>query len=332
MMNAFELMTARTLDAALGLLAGGAKNRPLVKAGGIDVMDRLKERLETPLQVLNIRPAADAALVRLGAVEKDKCFSIGALVTLADIAANAEIMRRMPALAQSAGEAATPQVRNVATLGGNLCQKPRCWYYRSHDFNCLKKGGSTCYSVEGENRLHAVFGAGACHIVHPSNTAVPLMAHGASVRIVRMAEGKRADRIVPLDDFYRVPANPQDDEHTLEPGELIAEVMAPDALSGPKSCFMSVREKQSFDWPLVACAANLNDKANPRVVLGAVAPIPWRLKKVEALIAGKDMNDALIEQARKLAMEGATPMKHNAYKVPLVGELVARTLQEAVSH
>jgi len=327
-MKAFEYITAENFEAATRLLAEARNDGLRVKAGGIDVLDRLKERLEEPKAVLNLRrlpPEASEIEVRSG----DEQIIIGALATVAQVGAHEAIRVHLPALAEAASHAATPQIRNVATVGGNLCQKPRCWYYRSHDFPCLKKGGATCYAVHGDNRYHAVFGAGACHIVHPSNLAVPLLAYGAQLRLVRYDNGKVAQRVVALDDFYRVPANPQHDEHVLEPGELIEAVLVPLAAVGPRSAYHEVREKQSFDWPLVSCAVNWNVAAQPRIVLGAVAPIPWRLKEVEKLVGDKTLTDELVEAARSAAQRGAEPMSGNGYKVALVGALVEQTLRAA---
>jgi len=334
-MKPFEYITAESFEAAAAFLSEAHRSRRiprrddlLVKAGGIDVLDRLKERLATPTRVLNLFKLHEPDASRRIS-ESDGMIRIHPLTTLAELAASDLVKSRLPALADAAGHAATPQVRNVATIGGNLCQKPRCWYFRSHDFQCLKKGGSTCYAVEGDNRYHAIFGAGACHIVHPSNTAVPLLAYDARLKLVRHADGKPAERTAPLDDFFRVPTNPQDDENVLGPDELIREIEIPVQASGCASGYVEVREKQSFDWPLVTCAANLNDRKDPRIVVGAVAPIPWRLKNVEQLLAAEGAGDAVISKARGLAPEGASPMTHNSYKVQLVGVLVERAIRAA---
>lgn len=325
-MNAYDYLTAKSFDAATQHLAEADTKGLLVKAAGIDVLDRLKEGIDRPRVILNlrqIRPKGEAMRVDGGDLV------IHALTTLAVVGGDERIAKHFPAVAQSASHAATPQIRNAATVGGNLCQKPRCWYYRSHDYPCLKKGGGTCFAVEGDNRYHAVVGAGSCHIVHPSNMAVPLMAYDASVRLVRHGKGGMASRDVKLDDFYRVPFNPQDDEHILEPDELIQEIRVPTAAGGPRSGYVEIRHKQSFDWPMVTCAVNLNDPVKPRIVLGAVAPIPWRLKRVEALVAGKELTDELIAEARKLSMRGMQPMRDNAYKVQLVGAALEDALRKA---
>jgi xanthine dehydrogenase YagS FAD-binding subunit len=327
-MNAFEYITADNFAAATEFLAENAGDGVLVKAGGIDVLDRLKERTATPQRVLNLCRARDGG-DRIEVREGDGEVVIPALATVAEVAEHADVRRLLPALAQAAEHAATPQIRNVATVGGNLCQKPRCWYFRSRDFHCLKKGGGTCYAVRGDNRYHAIFGAGACHIVHPSNLAVALLACAGRVHLVRHKRNEQVERVVALDEFFRVPPNPMDDENTLEPGELIKHVSLPLEPAGPRSAYIEVREKQSFDWPLVSCAANLNGRDEPRIVLGAVAPIPWRLAPVEKLIASKELDDNLLAEARGLAAQDARPMPHNAYKVQLVGVAVERALRQA---
>jgi len=327
-MKAFQYVTAESFQAATAFLADQHNGETLVKAGGIDVLDRLKERLETPKHVLNLRrlPAAANSIERR---DKDGALAIGALATLAQVAGHDEIGKWHPALAQAAERTATPQIRNVATVGGNLCQKPRCWYYRSRDYQCLKKGGGTCYAVLGDNRYHAIFGAGACHIVHPSNLAVALLGCAAQVRLSRQEDGRQVERVIDLDEFFRVPANPMNDEHALQPGELIEEVLIPESYEGPRSAHIEVREKQSFDWPLASCAVNLNNRSQPRVVLGAVAPIPWRLKNLETLIADQDLDDKLLAKVAKSETEDVRPMSHNGYKVQLVGAVIERALREA---
>jgi len=325
-MNAFTYVTADSFDAAARYLADASPNGILVKAGGIDVVDRLKERLAEPRVILNLRRVEpNSRAIR----QEGDVVVIPALATVAAVGADPLVTKLFPALAQSASHAATPQVRNAATVGGNLCQKPRCWYFRSQHYPCLKKGGSTCFAVQGDNRYHAIVGAGACHIVQPSNLAVPLMAYDATIRAVRYEKGATKTRDVSIDEFYRVPLNPVDDEYVLEPGELIQEVRIPAAAGGPRSGYVEIRHKKSFDWPLVTCAVNLNTKGQPRIVMGAIAPIAWRLKRVEELIANGDRTDALIVEARRIATQGMQPMADNAYKVTLVGAALEDALRQA---
>jgi xanthine dehydrogenase YagS FAD-binding subunit len=328
-MNAFEFIAAQTWSAATGALVENREGT-LVKSGGIDVLDRLKERIDKPQRVLSLRQLRDAKdVIRVD--EANRRIIIPALATLTEVSEHPEIRARAHVLAEAIGVAATPQVRNVATIGGNLCQKPRCWYYRSEDFHCLKKGGDTCYAIAGDNRFHAIFGAGACHIVHPSNAAMGLSAMKALIRTVRSDGTKQIDRTIPIDDFYRVPINPIDDEHVLEPGELVREIHLPFDYCGPRTAFIEVREKQSFDWPLVTAAVNLNVPLEPQVVLGAVAPIPWRLRKIEQMLTGKAIDADLIARARAAASEGARPMSGNAYKLSIVGPCVERAIVAAAA-
>lgn len=326
-MKAFEFITAQNWPSAAGALTD-RREGTLVKAGGIDVVDRLKERIDQPARVLSLRQLRDAREgIRVD--EAARRIVIPALATLTEVSEHPEIRARAHVLAEAVGIAATPQVRNVATIGGNLCQKPRCWYFRSADFHCLKKGGDTCYAIAGDNRYHAVFGAGACHIVHPSNAAMGLAALKANVKTVRSDGTKVVERFIPIDDFYRVPPNPLDDEHVLEPGELIREIHLPFDYCGPRTAFVEVREKQSFDWPLVTAAVNLNAPREPRVVLGAVAPIPWRLRGVEQMLADRAVEADLLARAKAASAEGARPMSGNAYKLQLIGPCVERAIAAA---
>lgn len=329
-MKTFELVSANTFEAAARVAAGTKAADVLVKAGGIDLLDRMKERLDMPLRVLNIKPIA-AESARAITESKDGSITIGALATLTQIAENATIQRMLAGLAKACGDAATPQVRNVATLGGNLCQKPRCWYYRNHDIVCFKKGGDTCYSVFGDNRYHAVVGTKSCHIVNPSNAALPLAAANATVVVIKFADGKVTERTVSMDDFYHVPDDPKDNEHTLANDELVREVRIPASAMGTRTSYLEIREKHSFDWPLVSCSVNLNDKTAPRVVLGAVAPIPWRLKAVEEKLAGKELTDKLVDECAAIAAEGMESMSCNGFKLPMVGVIVKRALNDAAS-
>ncbi|MBU0638307.1 MAG: FAD binding domain-containing protein [Planctomycetes bacterium] len=326
-MKPFEYVTAETFESAAAFLSSTGPGT-LVKAGGVDLLDRLKERLDAPERVLNLRPLHDP-VDTIKARPTERLIVLNTLTTLAEIAAHPGLRERLPALAHAAAETATPQIRNLATLGGNLCQKPRCWYFRSQDYRCLKKGGGTCYAVDGDNRYHAIFGAAACHIVHPSSLAVPLLAYAAQVRLVKRSGDTQTERVVPLSEFFRVPADPQQDENSRAPDELLTEVLISLADTGPRSAYVELREKQSFGWPLVCCAVNLTKPEQPRVVLGAVAPRPWRLERVEQLIAGCELSEALITQAGQAARRGAKPLRLNGYKVQLADVAVQRALRQA---
>ena len=259
------------------------------------------------------------------AVEKDGTLKIGALATLAQVAAHAGVRASHPALARACGEAASPQVRNVATIGGNVLQRPRCWYYRLESYNCFKKGGDLCFAVAGENRYHVLFGGGPVFAPHPSNAAVPLVAYGASF----VLDGPKGGRVVAASDFFLLPAQDPTRENVLQPGELLKEIRVPSA-AGWKSAYYEVRERAAFDWPLVSAAIALKVAGGvvreARVVLGQVATIPWRSAAAEKALVGKAVGAASAEAAGKAAVEGAQPMSDNGYKVDLTATLVRRTV------
>ena len=231
-----------------------------------------------------------------------------------------------PALAQACGEAASPQIRNVATIGGNVLQRPRCWYYRLESYPCLKKGGDVCYAVGGENRYHVIFGGGPSYAVHPSNAAVALVAYGASF----VLEGPKGSRTVPAGEFFILPSKDALRESAMEAGEVLVEIRVPSA-AGTKALYDEVRERAAFDWPLVSVAVVVKAEGgvvkDARVVLGAVAPIPWRSPRTEQALTGKAIDDKSIASAARAAIVGAAPLSDNGYKVSLVQTLMRRTLQ-----
>jgi xanthine dehydrogenase YagS FAD-binding subunit len=319
-MNRFELARAGSAAEARELLA--EKPGSVFKAGGIDLLDHLKEHLLEPPRVVDLKsiPGLDRITV-----EADGSLRIGPLATLARVAAHEGVRRTHSALAQSCQEAASPQIRTVATLGGNLLQRPRCWYYRLESYACLKKGGDVCFAVGGENRYHAIFGGGPSYAVHPSNAAVPLLAFGASF----VLEGAQGSRTVPASEFFTSPAKDPERENQLRAGEILTEIRVP-AAGGMKSAYQDVRERAAFDWPLVSAAVALKSDGGvvreARVVLGAVAPVPWRSAKAEQALVGRPLDEAAAAAAARAAIFGAVPLSDNAYKVGLVQTLVRRTL------
>jgi xanthine dehydrogenase YagS FAD-binding subunit len=307
-------------DAVLALEAARqAKVAAEVKGAGIDVVDRLKERTAAPDRVIDLRRLeGHRAIQRAGSK-----VSIGALVTLTQVAEG--LKADLPALAEACQGAATPQIRNAATLAGNLCQRPRCWYFRSADFMCLKKGGGECFAQNGENVFHAVFGNTTCAIVHPSAAGVALLAYGATVETVSPAGA----RSIPIESFF---VRPEDDiaaENSLKRSELIVEVVVPKK-AGVRSAYRKLKQKQAFDWPLADVAVAWRDDGGTardvRIVIGSAAPVPFRSKKAEALVEGKRIDAALAAAAGKAAAEGATPLAQNAYKIPIISAMVRRTL------
>jgi xanthine dehydrogenase YagS FAD-binding subunit len=316
-MAGFDYLVAERLDAALAELA---ENKPTLKAGGYDLLDLVKEGIESPKVVLSIDRLDELRYVR----EDDAGLHIGALTTLADLARSEALKTKYPALHTAAAHAATPQVRERATVGGNLCQRPRCWYFRNVEFNCLKKGGSTCFAVEGENQYHAIFGGGPCHIVHPSNLAPALVALDA--RIV-LAEHGKPDATVRVEELFVLPKQSMYAETTLKPGQVIREVLIPKPPS--QSATIELREKQSFDWPIMLASVARVD-GNWRVCLGACAPVPWLSVPAMKSLGNADVTPQRAEEAGVAAASEATPMSGNAYKVQLVKVAVKRALLHAV--
>jgi xanthine dehydrogenase YagS FAD-binding subunit len=321
--NSFAFARPKSFAEAANLLAErGRYSLPVLKAGGMDIVDHLKEGLFAPdllIDVKRLRSNGAAESVRIANGE----IHVEASATLAEIASNGAIRQSAPVLAQCVEGAATPQVRNVASAAGNLLQRPRCWYYRHAQFHCLKKGGDRCYAVEGENKFHAIFGGGPCHIVHPSNLALGLMVTDGVVHIL----GGERDS-VSIGDLFHLPANGVTSEHNLTATEVVTHITA---TSAPHSGFYAVKEKQSFDWPLVAAAVALELDGmtirSAKVCAGAVAPVPWRLTNVEEALAGVSPDDdGALRAACAKAGEGARPMSENAYKVKLLPVAVRRAV------
>jgi xanthine dehydrogenase YagS FAD-binding subunit len=312
----FDYLVAEQLEPALAELAGG---KTTLKAGGIDLLDLMKERVETPEVVLSIGGIGDLRYIR----EKQDGVHIGCLATLADVGRSDLLRTKYATLHAAAADAATPQIRERATIGGNICQRPQCWYFRKREFNCLKKGGPTCFAVEGENRYHAIFGGGPSYIVHPSNVAPALVALDAEL-VVRSA-GAEPERIKAAD-FFVLPEVSLKSENVLKTGQVVSEIVLPTAPSA--SATIELREKQSFDWPLtMACVARLKKKW--RVCLGAVAPIPWLSKPAMEVLGERDVTPELAAAAGEAAAADAEPMTENRYKVQLVKVATKRALLAA---
>ena len=316
-MKPFVHVQTGDLQAAL---KAGAKGSHF-KAGGVDLIDRLKERVEAPDRLTSVVGISALRGIRPTA----SSLSIGAACTLSEVAASADVGRALSVVAHAAGEAATPQIRNMATVGGNLLQRPRCAYWRSRHFHCLKKGGATCFAVEGEHDTHAVFGGGPCHIVHPSNLAPALVAVSAKLVLEHARNGRRS---IAAEAFFVGPQKRLDGENLLAPGELLTEVRV-DALPAA-SGYAEVRHKQSFDWPL-ATAAVARFGTTWRVVLGAVAPTPWRAVGAEAILnqAGQAPDEGAIAKAAEAAVRGAKPLPRAAWRLELVKTVVRRAVVAA---
>jgi xanthine dehydrogenase YagS FAD-binding subunit len=292
----------------------------LLKAGGIDLLDLMKGDIIQPDRLVNLLSVKGPELRAI--TRKDDGLHIGALATLADLAAHAEAP---PVLAHAAGSAATPQIRNVATVGGNIAQRPRCWYFRSATFPCARKGGNTCYTQKGESKYHALFDNGDCAVVTGSSLSVPLVALDATVVTTK--------RRIPIEKFFVPTTVDITREHVLEPGEIITEVVIPAAARGWKNAFQEAGERESQDWSLVSAAVTLQMDGNTvkaaRVVLGAVAAVPYRVPAAEAALVGKTITEANAQQVAEVAFAKARPLSDNAYKVPLGKTILKRAILAA---
>jgi len=320
--KSFERFQPMSWEEAVKLLdtAREKKISSEAKGAGTELLDRLKEYNLAPDQVVDLRRlTAHSSIQR----KSSGAISIGALVTLSAVAEG--VKHDFPALAYACEGAATPQIRNAATLAGNLCQRPRCWYFRSSEFQCLKKGGVECLAKSGENEFHAIFGNNTCAIVHPSAAGVALVALNA--RIETLAAG--GGRTLAAADFFVRPEVEIFAENALKVGELVVEIHVekPQAL---RSAYRKIKHKQAFDWPLADAAVAWREEGgvakDVRIVIGSAAPVPWRAKAAEALVEGKKIDSALAARAGEAALEGATPLGKNAYKLPMVAAVVRRTL------
>jgi xanthine dehydrogenase YagS FAD-binding subunit len=323
MIKSFSYLRPSTLDEALAQLkAPGAA----AYAGGTDLLGCLRDRVYDVQTVVSLTRVPE--LRGISAAGGD--LRIGALTTLAEVARHPAVNQRYAALAQAAASVGSPQLRNQGTLGGNLCQRPRCWYFRG-DFHCARKGGDRCYAIAGENQYHCVLGGSACFIVHPSDTATALAALGARVTIA----GPRRPRTVPLESFFVLPEKNLTKENVLETGEVITEVVVPAPPAGFVSAYRKVRSRGSWDFALVAVAVALSftqgKVSTARLVLGGAAPVPWRAQSAERVLLGSQLDAPVIARAAAAAVEGAVPLEQNGYKVPMLRGVVQEVL-EGLAH
>ena len=323
-MKAFAYVNPANEQDAIAALRSGGIARPI--GGGQDLLARMKDYLDEPDRLVNVK----AALDRQVSPGSDGGLRIGAAVTLVDLAANADVARLYPAVADAAGRVGSPQIRHQGTVGGNVNQRPRCWYFRQEEFLCYKKGGNRCFAVDGENQYHSIFGNdGPSKIVHPSSLAVPFVAYGARFRVV----GPNGEREVAAADYFTLPTmQTVQKENVLDDGELLTHVILP-APGSVKSGHYEVRFKESRDWPMafatVVLAMNGATVASARVVLGAVAPVPWRAAQAEQVLAGKVLNETTASEAAAAAVQGARALSGNAYKVDITKTAVKRAILQA---
>jgi xanthine dehydrogenase YagS FAD-binding subunit len=306
----FTYLKAKSLKEAIAQLSSkGAK----IQAGGTDLLGCLRDDVFSAEKLVSIGQLK--ALRGIGQT-RDGGLRIGALTTITEIENNKTVRERYSALAQAASEVGSPQLRNQGTVGGNICQKPRCWYYRG-EFHCLRKGGDMCYAFQGENQFHCIFGGHLCYIVHPSDTAPALVAFEAMVRV----SGPGGTRLAPIARFHVPPGDNVQKETILNPDEIVTEILLPPPPKGLRSSYRKVRARRSWDFALasVALAFQFDGEkiAKARVVLGGAAPVPWRSKEAEEVITGTRLDAETVNRAAAAAVKNAQPLKHNTYKIPL---------------
>jgi xanthine dehydrogenase YagS FAD-binding subunit len=332
-MKNFAYYRPKTAEQAVALLDDKWGSTELL-AGGTDLLDLQKDYIAQPDKIVSLRDIGaigENVSFHNGPLQYPKSLVFGAGVPLASLAICREVVQSFPALATAAGDIGGPQIRNMGTLGGNLCQRNRCWYFRDEPTHCLLKGGDKCFAIDGENRYHAIFTQGhKCVMVNPSTLAPVLIALGASAEVL----GPKGKRTLKLADFFHAPSSASEREHVLKPNEMVLSVTIPWVKS--KNASYEVRHKQSYDWPLVqaAVAFKYEDKkaTDVRIVLGHVAPTPHVAEAAMKLMEGKEVTEATASAAGEAAGQGAMPLSQNAYKVKLVAVAVKRALLTAAGH
>jgi xanthine dehydrogenase YagS FAD-binding subunit len=320
-MREFKIAQPRTVDELAALLAETQEPAAMM-AGGTDLIDELKSGVAAAGLVVDLQTVAGLA----GITPDKDGLRIGAMARVVELTEDAAIARDFPSLRQAALSLATPQLRNVGTVGGNLCQRPRCWYYRDPQVVCRKKGGFHCLAYQGRNKYHAIFGGGSCFIVYPSDLAPALISLGAKA-MIGTAKG---DKIVPLEQFYASPEVDVTRENILQKGQFLKSVRVPAPKPGQKAAFVKLKERGTWDFALVSAAVagvvQGGVFSEIAVVMGGVAPIPWRLRNAEDVLRGKPVTEALVRQAADAALKDASPLRENGYKA----DLVYAALKEAV--
>ena len=322
-MKALTNLNARDIEEAVRLAqnAQGDGQVPVFSGGGTDLLQQVKDRLVQPDVLVNLRTVT--GLDQVDSTESG--VTIGGLITLDALSQDALVRGQFPVLAEAAESVATPQIRNVGTLAGNVCQRPWCWYYRN-GFPCFKAGGNQCFSVSGENQLHAIFGGGPSYIVHPSDLAPALVALDATFQII----GPDGERTLSASEFFVLPSEDPEHENVLGSQDVLASVALPAPRVSVRSAYHKVMDREAWTHAVSSAAVVLEMSQNicqaARIVLGGVAPIPWRVPEAEAVLVGQPVTPELAAQAGEVAVQGARPLSKNAYKVPLAKAIVERTV------
>ncbi|MGW8194567.1 MAG: FAD binding domain-containing protein [Desulforhopalus sp.] len=323
MLPKFSYVRPEKLDDVLSHLKD---KKGVVHAGGTDLLGCLRERIIDGKTVVSL-----SALDTLKGIEtvQNGAVRIGALTTITELSEDALVKRRFPGLAAAASEVASPQLRNQGTVGGNLCQKPRCWYYRG-EFHCRRKGGDMCYALGGENHFHAIFGHDyTCAITNPSDTAPVFTALGATVQVA----GSGGKRKIKIEDLYVLPEVDPTREKVLSEDEIISHIHIPAAGGKLYSSYRKIRARRSWDFALAGAALALNTDglriADAAIVLSGAAPVPWRSRAAESEIAGKELSEATIIKAARAAVADAVPLDKNGYKLAMFQGMLEEELQKA---
>jgi len=324
-MKNFSLAEPLTIEQVTAVLSE-KKEKSHILAGGTDLLGEIKDEVIEPKVVVNLKSIPNLSYIRK---QKDGVY-IGAMTSLAELAENPLIENDYPGLHEAADSVATPQLRNIGTVGGNLCQRPRCWYYRDPQVKCRKKGGSKCFAFRGRNKYHAIFGGGQCHIVHPSDLAPSLVSLEAEISIV----SPKGEKTIPLADFYILPKVNVRRENILESDEVVKDIKIPLLKKGEKSTYYKLKERGAWDFALLSAAVrgvvSRGVFKDLKIVLGGVAPVPWRLRKSENIIKGKTATEELLKQAAREALKEARPLKENGYKKELLEVVLSRAVLSLV--
>ena len=330
-MRGFELYDAGTVKEAVDLLGKYSGRAVKVVGGGSDIVGGVMKDwvqgkgMPLPEVLIDITTIKDL----VGIKTDGGGTTIGAATTLTDVIDNKDLSTKLPVLTNAALSVASPLIRNFGTLGGNINQRPRCWFFRGEDFNCYKKGGDFCYAVTGDNRYHAIIGGELCYIVHPSDTATALLALNASAKIA----GTGGERTISFDEYFTGPRVDVLRENVLKPNEFMTHVTIPNPASGTKFGWTKLKDRQVYDFALVSVAAVFTvsggNWSEGRITVGGVSPVPYRAKVVEDALKGKDIK-ATIKSAAAQIRSVARPMSLNSYKVDLAQGLIERTILEAL--
>jgi len=324
--KAFEHLNVTSVEDALAALGEDWQTRLI--AGGTDLISLMKKGVASPSRLVNLKTAPELAAIDF---TDENGLAVGALVTLDDLCRYPPVRQHYGVLREAISVAASPQLRNMATLGGNLCQTSRCWYYRNLFF-CWLKGGDKCPAADGENSIHALFGGGPCYSAHPSDPAPALIALGAELTLY---DSKGNSRSMQVESFYALPTDDRRRETVLQPNELLASIRVPPPPPEARGAYLKAMPRQVWAFPLVSVAVQgLWDGPMAReisIVLGGVAPIPWRAKQAEDVVRGQPVDGGVARRAGEAAVADAQPLQHNGYKVELVRTLVERALISAAA-